>query len=163
MADLRAFYLGVDLISWTARELDEFLLDWVPPKVSLSEDDVDGFPDSVVDALAFLGATGRLTNRQATSLSARVRRSGARFAAEAADPGKHGPAKAVFDAVTAEGVEIGDPEAMQAWLDDFNARPFEERDRVLGPSLAPHRPSVRSGKAKARKAQKQARRRNRKS
>ena len=91
MGDFRAFYLGVDLTSWTARELDEFLLDWVPRKVSLSEDDVDGFPDSVVDALAFLGATGRLTNRQATSLSARVRRSGARFAAGGGRPGKHGP------------------------------------------------------------------------
>jgi hypothetical protein len=163
MGDFRAFYIGVDLTSWTARELDEFLLDWVPRKVSLSEDEVNGFPDSVVDALAFLGATGRLTGRQATSLSARVRRSAARFAAATADPANAGPAKAMLDAMTAEGVEIGDPDAMQAWLDEFNARPFEERDRVLGPSLAPHRPSASPGKAKARKAQKQARRRNRKS
>jgi hypothetical protein len=51
---------------------------------------------------------------------------------------------------------------MQAWLDDFNARPFEERDRVLGHAPKPYRPSGRQGKAKARKAQKQARRRNRK-
>jgi hypothetical protein len=161
MGDFRVHYLDADLTSWTPRELDELLLDWVPRKVSLSTEEQDGFPESVADAFVFLGATGRLPQRKAIALAARARRSAERFANEMADPANAGPAKAVFDAMAADGVEPGDPEAMQAWLDDFNARPFEERDRVLGNAPKPYRPSGRQGKAKARKAQKQARRRNR--
>jgi hypothetical protein len=67
--------------------------------------------------------------------------------------------------MSAEGIEIGDPEAMQAWMDDFNARPFDERDRVLGPTYPAPTPqaSKRRPKGGKRKAQKQARRRNRRS
>jgi hypothetical protein len=161
MGEFRAFYLGADLSSWTARELDEFLLDWVPRKVSLTEGDVDGFPETVVLALTFLGAGGRLDDRQVASLSERVRRSAGRFAAEMADPANAGPAQVLFEAMTADGVELGDRDAMQAWLEDFNARPSEERDRVLGPALDAQRPSTRPARKRTRKAPKQARRRNR--
>lgn len=167
MGDFRAFYLDTDIAGWTARELDEFLLDWVPRKVLLADAEIEAFPASVADALAFLGATGRLTERQAASLSARVRRQAGRFAQAMANPANAGPARALLDAMAAEGVAAGDQEAMQAWLEDFNSRPLEERERVLGPALPrpeehdpQPRPRPRSS-SKARKAQKQARRRNR--
>ena len=167
MGDFRAFYLDTDIAGWTARELDEFLLDWVPRKVLLADSEIEAFPASVTDALAFLGATGRLTERQAASLSARVRRQAAGFAQAMANPANTGPAKALVDAMVAEGVAVGDQEAMQAWLEDFNSRPLEERERVLGPALPrpdeghpPPRPKPRST-SKTSKAQKQARRRNR--
>lgn len=35
----------------------------------------------------------------------------------------------------ADGVELGDQAALDAWMEDFNARPPEERDRVVGPAL----------------------------
>ena len=37
--------------------------------------------------------------------------------------------------MAAEGVDLADPDAMQAWIDEFNARPFEDRDAILGMSL----------------------------
>lgn len=163
MGDFRAVYLDEDIAGWKPRELDEFLLDWVPNRVGLTEREVGEFPQAVADALAFLAATDRLSERQAAALSARVRRQAGEFASAMADPSSGGPAKALFAAMTAEGVELGDREAMQAWLDDFNSRPSEERDRILGPAL-PRDPAPRPAqkpKAKARKAQKQARRRNR--
>jgi hypothetical protein len=33
----------------------------------------------------------------------------------------------------AEGIDLGDPDAVQRWIDDFNCRPIEERDAILGP------------------------------
>jgi hypothetical protein len=33
------------------------------------------------------------------------------------------------------GVKIADRHAMQAWIAEFNDRPFEERDAILGVSL----------------------------
>ncbi len=160
MGDFRAFYLDADLTGWEAVELDEFLVDWVPRKVSIGDDEIAGFPEAVADALLFLGATGRLDEAAAEALAAHARELEVEFADAMADPARAGPAKLLFDAMTTEGVEIGDPEAMQVWLDDFNARPFEERDRILGPALT-HRTSKPPAKTKKRTAQKQARRRNR--
>jgi len=160
MGDFRAFYLDADLTGWTADELDEFLFDWVPRKVSLQGEEIDGFPAAVADALRFLGATGRLGEREADALAEHALGSGEELAEAMADPASAGPARLLFETMAAEGVEIGDPEAMEAWLDDFNARPFEERDRILGPALEPLAPK-RHAKPKRRKAQKQARRRNR--
>lgn len=160
MGDFRAFYLAAELTDWQADELQEFLLDWVPRKVSLADEEIDGFPSAVADAFRFLGATGRLAEREAAALAERALLHAAEFDEAMADPAKAGPARLVFDAMSADGVEVGDPDAMQAWLEEFNARPFEERDRILGPALEPRAPT-RPAKTKRRKAQKQARRRNR--
>jgi hypothetical protein len=160
MGDFRAFYLDADLFGWEADELEEFLLDWVPRKVSLQGEEIGGFTKAVADAFRFFGETGRLGEREAEALAEQALSSGEEFAAEMADPAKAGPSRRLFDAMAAEGVEIGDPDAMHAWIDDFNARPFEERDRIVGPALESRAPK-RHTKPKRRKAQKQARRRNR--
>jgi len=60
-----------------------------------------------------------------------------------------------------EGVDLTDRAAVAAWIDDFNARPQFERDVILGPSLPLPANPRRSRPGKARKAQRQARRRNR--
>ncbi len=83
-----------------------------------------------------------------------------------ADPALRGPARAVLDAMSADGVELGDEKAMQAWLEDFNMLPVEERDRILGPRVLPSQDLAGGARpiktnAKRRKAQKQARKRNR--
>jgi hypothetical protein len=38
-------------------------------------------------------------------------------------------------AMGAEGVDIADRHAMQAWIAEFNDRPFEDREAILGMSL----------------------------
>jgi hypothetical protein len=163
MGDFRAFFLDAGLYDWEADELEELLLDWVPRKVSLDEEEIATFPESVADVFGFLAATGRMDAALAGDLAARARSLRAGFAEAMADPVLAGPSKLLLDAMRADGVEVGDPEAMQAWLEDFNARPFEERDRILAPALppAPKAAPKRPAKAKKRKAQRQARRRNR--
>jgi hypothetical protein len=53
------------------------------------------------------------------------------FAEAMRDPGRFGPAKAIITAVLAGGVDVRDPAAVQRWVAEFNARPFEERARLL--------------------------------
>jgi hypothetical protein len=167
MGEFRAFHLETDLLGWSAGELDELLLDWVPHELTLSDDEVAEFPGSLVDAFAFLGATGRLTERDASALARRVEQRAEEFAAVMADPPAAGPAAALVAAMRADGVDVTDQEAIDAWLEDFNARPREERDRILGPALDRAASRAQSGprprpKARVkRKAQRQARRKNR--
>ena len=57
------------------------------------------------------------------------------FAERATDPTLRGPSGALIAAMAAEGVDIADWHAMQAWIAEFNDRPFEDRDEILGASL----------------------------
>ena len=166
MGDFLASYLQLAPTDWRGAELEEFMLDWVPRKVTLGDEDAAGFPDHVAEVFGFLAETGRLEPATAVALGAWARGHRDTFAAAMADPALRGPARAVLDAMSADGVELGDEKAMQAWLEDFNMLPMEERDRILGPRVLPSQDlagGARPGKtnAKRRKAQKQARKRNR--
>lgn len=47
------------------------------------------------------------------------------------DSSSFGLAKSIVGAMLAEGIEPSDRAAVDAWIGDFNARPEEERRRVL--------------------------------
>jgi hypothetical protein len=46
-----------------------------------------------------------------------------------------GPADALVRAMLGDGVDLSDQAAVGAWIEDFNAGPAADRDRVLGPAL----------------------------
>jgi hypothetical protein len=48
------------------------------------------------------------------------------------DADRFGPAKSLFGQMQSEGVDLTDQDAIQDWIDAFNARPFEERVRRTG-------------------------------
>ena len=52
-----------------------------------------------------------------------------------ADSANFGPGKAIFKALQADGVDVSDETAVNAWLAAFNARPDEERYGILGPPV----------------------------
>ncbi|MGH2528683.1 MAG: hypothetical protein ACRDH0_04995 [Actinomycetota bacterium] len=54
------------------------------------------------------------------------------FGRAVTDPGSFGPAKAIANAMLAWGVDLTDRGAVDAWIAEFNARPDEERDLLLG-------------------------------
>ncbi|MGH2399730.1 MAG: hypothetical protein ACRDF6_07775, partial [bacterium] len=65
-------------------------------------------------------------------------------------------------------IDPTDQDALDAWMEDFNARPRSERDRVMGPAAdrmlagaAPRSGGRGAPKRGKRKAAKAARRRNR--
>jgi hypothetical protein len=162
MGDFRAHYAGGDVYAWSRDDVDELLLDWIPRKISLEEDEIETLPGSVAEVLTFLGATGRLSERAAPALARRAEGLAKRFADAAQDPASYGPAKAIGAAMLADDVDLADAAAVQEWINTFNARPEIERDAVLGPSLPRPAPARARRAAKARKSQRQARRRNRK-
>lgn len=55
----------------------------------------------------------------------------------ATDQKSFGPAKAIANAMMASGVDLSDQNAVNEWIVDFNSRPFEERDELLGPAIEP--------------------------
>jgi hypothetical protein len=92
-------------------------------------------PTAIGDVLGFLAATGRMSKRAAMSLTRRAERNTAPFVEAMEDGERHGPTGAILAAMLGDGVEIGDAEAMQAWLGAFNESPYDERDAVLGPAI----------------------------
>lgn len=86
------------------------------------------------------------------------------------DSSEWDPAKAMVMQMLAEGVDPGAPGALDAWTTDFNARPREQRDAIVGPAAdrmadsAGRRPAGGSPapkqRAQRRKAERTARKRN---
>lgn len=167
MADFRAHYVDGDVANWSAADLEVFLLDFAPRKVGLEPEDVERFPDAVADVLRFLGETGRLRRRLAGDLVTLALAARARFAEEAGDASNWGLAKGMVAAMSAAGVDPTDEAAVQAWIDAFNERPVEDRERLV-PALGSLPRSEAGGggerkrkAARAKKAQRQARKRSR--
>jgi hypothetical protein len=134
--EFRANYLGAGAQGvWTDEELDAYLLSFVPRKVMTDEDDHARIPASLVRLFAFLGERGDVIPPSAEKLAHRTAALSETFAKRASDPTRRGPSGALVAAMAAEGVDIGDPDAMQAWIAGFNDRPFEERDAILGMCL----------------------------
>jgi hypothetical protein len=134
--EFRAHHLGtVAQGAWTDEELDAFLLSFVPRKMMTSEEDRARMPASLAEMFAFLGERGDVIPPAAEKLARRAAALSGTFARRAGDPTRQGPSGALVAAMAAEGVDLSDPDAMQTWIAGFNARPFEERDAILGMSL----------------------------
>ena len=172
MADFRAWYAGGDVVDWNVVDLGEYLLDFVPRKVGIEDDHIERFSEAVAEVLRFLAATGRLAAGLAGELATAALELTDRFVARARDPRNHGLAKAMTAAMLEDGVDLADEAAIQAWVDDFNALPQEERHRRATPFARPASAASHSARAagnkrkpvaKARKAQRQARKKSRRS
>lgn len=179
MADFRALYADGHVADWNAIDLGEYLLDFVPRKVGIEDSHIELFPEAVAEVLRFLSATGRLEAEAAEDLGKAALEAANRFVAAARDPSNFGLAKAMTSAMLEDGVDLADEAAIQGWTAGFNALPEEERHRRIPAFARPQWPALalplafnppakpaggkRMTAAKARKAQRQARRRNRRS
>ena len=176
MADFRAWYADGDVADWNAIDLGEYLLDFVQRKVGIENDHVERFPDAVAEVFRFLSATGRLEAEAAEELGRAALELADQFVAAAREPSNFGLAKAMTTAMLADDVDLTDQSAIQSWIAAFNALPDEERHSRV-PAFArpafvsppdPKHPARSAGSkpktaAKARKTQRQARKRNRRS
>lgn len=134
--EFRVSYLGTGAEGvWTDEELDAFLLSFVPRKVMTNEDDRARIPASLVRMFGFLGERCDVIPPAADKLARRAAALSETFARRASDPTRRGTSGALLAAMAAEGVDLADQDATQVWIAAFNARPFEERDAILGMSL----------------------------
>ena len=120
---------------WTTEDLEEFFLDYAPRKLPSDDEFIEDAPDCAVALMRFLNEVDLLAGDPVEELAAHCDRLRAKFAAEARNKERWGPAKAMVTQMRAEGVEPTDEEAVQAWMSDFSSRSREERDRVIGPAL----------------------------
>lgn len=120
-----------DPLRWNPVAVELFLLDWCPRKLAVDRDAIEGFPAALRALVRFTGRRAGLGEHLIAETTRAVDRFRREFAEAMADPRRFGPAKAMFVQMLAEGVDVRDPAAVQRWVEDFNSRPFEERDRLL--------------------------------
>jgi hypothetical protein len=167
MASFRAGYRGGVTTPWTEHDLVEFLLDYVPRKVDVAQEDLERFPLAVSNVLQFLSETGVMPARAAMRLAAATLEMKQEFVEVAGDPANFGPAKALVGAMARDGVNLGDRAAVHTWIDEWNALPIDDRRRVPmalpdpAPDVVHASRSAPAKRTAARKAARKARRRNR--
>ncbi len=127
MLDFKWGYRDRRMTTWRKADLDEFLLSYCPRKVVLPETEILGVVPAVKDFLAFLAERGLLVGDPLEALADRADELLPEFAAAMVDPSHFGLGKGIFAQMVAEGVDLEKPEAIQRWIDAYNARPVEER------------------------------------
>lgn len=124
-----------DPLRWSPTVVELFLLDFLPRKVTLDSGQIRAVPGVLGRWVRFCLTRRGLEERWIAETLAAIEEFTPEFRRAVTDPSSFGPAKALVNAMLADGVDITDPDATQAWMDAFNARPFEERDSLLGDSL----------------------------
>ena len=156
---------------WTRADLAEYLLDYFPRKVSADEETLAAVPECVSAFLGFLATRGSLSGEPLEQLEQACEELRDEFLENTRDSSHWGLAKSMFTQMQADGIDPSAPGALDAWIEDFNARPREQRDAIIGPAAdrmtraggLPSAGGARAPKQKAqrRKSQRQARKRNR--
>ena len=155
---------------WTQADLAEYLLEYFPRKVSVDDDTLAAVPDCVRAFLEFLHARGSLSGEPLDQLERACEELVDEFHQRARDSSHWGLAKSMVMQMQAEGIDPSAAGASEAWMADFNARPPEQRDAIIGPAadrmaraagFSTAGPRAPKQRAQRRKAQRQARKRNR--
>jgi hypothetical protein len=155
---------------WTQADLAEYLLDYFPRKVSADET-LAAVPECVRAFLMFLAVRGSLSGEPLDQLEDACEELRDEFLECAHDNSNWGLGRSMLAQMQAEGIDPSASGALDAWIEDFNARPYQQRDALLGPAAdrmvraagLPSAAAARAPKQKPqrRKAQRQARKRNR--
>lgn len=171
MLEWKGSYADGRLGRWTSADLAEYLIDYFPRKVSVDDGTLEAVPECAKAFLGFLDARGSLSGEPLETLELACDELRTEFEHAARDNSQWGFAKSMFMQMQSEGVDPGQPGALDTWIDNFNACPREQRDAVIGGAadgMAPaagFKPPSDARRAKAnarrRKAQKAARKRNR--
>ncbi len=135
--DCRLERLDADPFRWSPIAVELCLLDWLPRKASLVDADIGAVPDALRRWVRFSGRQKALPRDAIEETLAAVDQFAADFRRVATDPSRFGPAKSLVHAIMAEGVDLTDQRALDAWIEEYNARPIAERDAMLGTARGP--------------------------
>lgn len=120
---------------WTTDDLKEFFLDYAPRALPSDDELIGDAPECAAGLLRFLDEVDLLAGEAVERLTARCDELRAEWTEAARDKSRWGPAKALVAQMEAEGVDPTDEDAVEAWMEDFNSRPREQRGRVFGPAV----------------------------
>lgn len=122
-----------DPYRWSPSEVEGFLAGWLPRKAMLDFRESRAMPDVLRAWVRFALERRGLPVDLVAETQAAVDHWIPEFRTASADPGNFGPAKAITSALLADGVDLGDQAAVNAWIARFNTRPQHEREQLLGP------------------------------
>ena len=114
--DYTCDYLGEGPYRWSPIVIEQFMLDFVPRKVSLSLAEVKALPDVLRAWVRFALERRGLEERWIVEAVDAVDTFERQFRAEATDPDAFGPAKSIAAQMQADGVDFGDPAAIERWI-----------------------------------------------
>jgi hypothetical protein len=129
--DYRCDYCDGDPLRWSPIGIEFFMMDFLPRKVSLDAVEIRNVPPVLKAWVRFALAKRGLEERWIIETEAAVDRWAANFKQEATDPDNFGSAKAIGQALMADGIDLTDQNAVDRWIEEFNQRPFEERYEFL--------------------------------
>ncbi len=140
--DARCDFGDGDPLRWSPIVVELFMLDFLPRKAIMDARQIRALPKVLPGWVRFALTERGLDERWIEEAVAAVATFAPAFRKAVTDHRSFGPAKAMTNAMLAGGVDLTDERAVARWIDDFNARPIEERDAVLGPFALPWEPEA---------------------
>ena len=137
LLDSRHFSSDGRLGYWTPAQVGRALLEWIPAKVSASEEYLLDAPETLRTLLRFLDAHGLRDPRGAAveENESAIDATAKEFAEAIGDQERYGMAKTVMMSAWDRGVDIGDPEALAAFLSDVQEGRLVLDEDLLGRAL----------------------------
>jgi hypothetical protein len=137
LLDSRHFSSDGRLGYWTPAQVSRALLEWIPAKVSASEEYLLDAPDTLRTLLRYLDAHGLRDPRGAAveENESAIDAAAKEFAEAIGDQERYGMAKTVVMSARDRGVDIGDPEALAAFLSDVQEGRLVLDEDLLGRAL----------------------------
>lgn len=130
-------YLGRDALSWSPTDVLLFLLDYVPRKVVLDDDDRRLLPGLLAEWVRFALRRRGVEDRWIEPVVAAVDQNTEEFHDTYDDESRFGPAKQMATWMSAQGVDITDEDAMQRAVGGWNAEQLARRALMAGGDLPP--------------------------
>jgi len=120
LLDSRHFSSDGRLGYWTPAQVRRALLEWIPEKVTAPDEDLLDAPETLRTLLRYLDAHGLRDPRGAAvqENESAIDAAAKQFADAIGDRERYGMAKTVAMSARDRGVDIGDPAALTAFLDD---------------------------------------------
>lgn len=127
----RCDYFDGDPLRWSPIGVELFMLDFVPRKVTLDANQIRNLPAVLKAWVRFALEKRGLEDRWIKDTEKAVDHWTKEFRKEVTDPDNFGMAKAMGQEMMAAGIDLTDQKAVAKWIEEFNQRPFEERDEFL--------------------------------
>jgi hypothetical protein len=108
-------------LRWSPAAVEILLADWLPRKVVQDPGWFAQIPPALAAMVRFAGRRAGLEERFVAQTLEAVERYGPELVEAAADPEEWGPAKGLVMRMREEGVDLADEEAVQRWVDAYNA------------------------------------------
>ncbi len=115
-----------DPLRWSPELVTGFLLDWFPRKVTIIGETVDRVPDVLRAWVRFAGRQKGLGPHLVSATEHEIDACREQFLQTWDDPRSYGPAKTMVLALAQNGIDVLDPDAVQAWCESHANSPWTE-------------------------------------